>query len=178
VGLGPGRGTVDAPVPGAVAPLSVAGPVPALAPLAAGGAGWRLRGARVRGSRLRLVRLLRARRAPVGLGDLAAARVAVDPALLLAALAAAVPPALTAGQRFGVAYDLGDRALEVRAADGAPIAVSTGRTTRVAAIVHTDPAAVLPLLAGTPAGARVTGDPVAVELLHGWFDRARGVAVR
>jgi hypothetical protein len=44
---------------------AVEGDLAALAPLAAGGAGWRLRDADVRCGRLRLHRLLRARRAPV-----------------------------------------------------------------------------------------------------------------
>ncbi len=181
VALAGGRGWVDpAPAAGPV-DVAVAGDVRTLAPLAAGGAGrWRLRGARVTGSRRRLRALLRARRTRVGLAELAAAGLALDPALLLASLAAATPPHLTRGQSFGVAYDVDGDAHEVRAADGAPLAVTPGRTTRVAAIVHVARPALPAVLAGgapaSPRPATVTGDPVAVALLHGWFDVARGVA--
>jgi hypothetical protein len=177
--LAGGRGTLDAPSPAAPGAFALTGTVAALAPIAAGGAGWRLRGARVRGSRRALLGLLRRRRAPVGLGDLVASGLVLDPALLLHAVAAAVPAALTASQAFGIAYDLGDRVVEVRATDGAPLAVTPGRRTRVAAIVHTEPAALLALLAATPgAAAAVTGDARAVALVHGWFDRARGAVAR
>jgi hypothetical protein len=178
--------------------VAVEGPLVALAPLGAGGAGWRLKGATISGSRRKLRRVVKARRNPVGLADLAAAGVAIHPGLLLSALATAVEPAWTAGHRFAVAYDIdGDGAYTVLAADGQPLllterdpaelpgtpspapAAVLGDPTAPAATVHATAGAILPVLRGAepPAGERavVIGDRRVVEVLHAWFDRARGV---
>ncbi len=86
--------------------LRIAGPAAALAPLAAGGARRRLRGARVEGSRWTLRRLLRTRRDPVSLAALARAGDRLDAGLLLTALARAVDPAWAQGTELSVAYHL------------------------------------------------------------------------
>ena len=79
----------------------LSGPVAALATLGAGGAPRRLGGAvRVNGSRRALRRLLKSRRLPVDLGDLAAAGVVPDPALLMQTLAVAVRPDVDRRQRL------------------------------------------------------------------------------
>jgi len=105
--------------------LRIAGPAAALAPLAAGGAGRRLRGARVEGSRRALRRLLRTRRDPVSLAELARAGDRLDPGLVLTALARAVEPAWAQGTELSVAYHLapGDpvEADDAEAATTAPI---------------------------------------------------------
>ncbi|HEX8086839.1 MAG TPA: hypothetical protein VF529_21305 [Solirubrobacteraceae bacterium] len=190
-----------APGPRQDVDLLVEGPLDVLAPLAAGGAGWRLKGASVRGSRLRLRRLLKARRDPVDLVELGRAGAPVHPGLLLSALAAAVDPEWTRGERFGVAYEIGgDGTWTVRAANGAPLSVghvapggiaggagaaapapgglAEGEAGVDATIVVSAPA-FMPLIAGyqPPPGqtAAVAGDRRVVEVLHEWFDRARGV---
>ena len=155
------------------------GDLAALAPLAAGGARWWLRGVRVREGRRQVWRLARARRSPVTLADLARSSHPPDPGLVLPILAAAVEPAWTAGHAFAVEYLVdGDGGWRVTAADGAPLAVGppTGDAT---ATVRTARAALYPVLAGVtpPAGARVDveGDAAVVHALHRWFDRARGL---
>ena len=156
------------------------GDVAALAPLVAGGAGWLLRGVRVREGRRHVRRLARARRAPVTLADLARSPQPPDPGLVLPALAAAVEPAWTAMQRFSVHYLVdGDGGWRVSADDGAPLAVTHPRG-EASATVRVSRGAMYPLIAGlpAPAGARVDveGDDAAVRRLHAWFDRARGLA--
>lgn len=162
--------------------VRVAGSVAALAPLAAGAAGRWLRGAKVEG-RLRLRRLLRARRAPVTLSDLVARRLLVDPGLVLAALARTIEPAWTKGRRFTVAFvvtgrDAGTHWLTVR--DGEPVTVSReAPVARTDAIVQVAQPAFLPLLArlAPPLGERllVLGDAAAHEQLGRWFDRVQGL---
>lgn len=177
VGAGPGLGD---------ARVHLAGPIAALAPLAAGGARRRLRDVRVEGRKRRLRKLLKARRAPVDLAELVDRRIELSPELALAALAAAVDPAWTAGQRFGVVYALsGGPALEVLVADGEPLRVEPAdreRTEPPAATVSLNRVALLPLLtrATAPSGERalVAGDADAVARLHAWFDRAQGLPER
>ena len=162
------------------------GPLDALAPLAAGGTGWRLKGVRVQGSRWRLRRLVRARRAPVTLVDLGRAGSPVHPGLLLSALAAAVEPSWTRGHRFAVAYAIGgDGTFTVVARDGEPLAVlpeTPPEAGDLAATVIVSAPAFMPLIAGQapPEGERaaVAGDRRMVDVLHAWFDTARGVGAQ
>src|SRR2546423_321608 len=78
VELGGGAARVEPQPPGATPAadieVRVAGPPAVLAPLVAGGAPRRLRGARIHGRRRRLRPLLKARRAPVTLVELAGLR--------------------------------------------------------------------------------------------------------
>ena len=162
------------------------GPLDALAPLAAGGGGRRLKGVSVSGSRRRIRKLLKARRDPVGLLDLGRAGSPVHPGLLLSALAAAVDPVWTRGHRFAVAYAIGgDGTFTVVAADGEPLRVLSGTPAHageLAASVVVSAPAFMPLLAGEPPPpgerASVAGDRRVVDVLHTWFDAARGVATR
>ncbi|HEX2085306.1 MAG TPA: hypothetical protein VHF89_06450, partial [Solirubrobacteraceae bacterium] len=161
----------------------IEGPLDALVPLAAGGTGWRLKGATVRGSRRAVRRLLKARRQPVTLSDLGLGRAGspVHPGLLLAALAAAVDPAWTRGHRFRVVYDIeGDGISTVVAHDGAPLLVHHDDDPDATARVTLSAAAFMPVIAGAapPPGERaaVTGERGAVDTLHAWFDATRGVA--
>jgi hypothetical protein len=164
----------------------VEGRLEALAPLAAGGAGRRLKGVRISGSRRRMRKLVKARRDPVTLVDLGRAGSPVHPGLLLSALAAAVEPAWTRGHRFAVAYAIGgDGTFTVVADDGAPLLVlpDTPREAGdLAATVVVSAPAFMPLIAGDPPPqnetATVVGDRRVVNVLHTWFDAARGVASR
>jgi hypothetical protein len=155
------------------------------AELAAGGAGRRLRGIEVRGSRRRLRVLRRARRRPLELWDLASAGIDVWPGLLLLALAEAIDPRWSVGQRFTIAFEIEQSAegpvsatLHVQVRDGAPLAVSSSAQEPPVATVRLGERAFLCMLAGTPlpVGARilVDGDPGPLELLIDWSDRAQG----
>ncbi|MDQ3739414.1 MAG: hypothetical protein M3389_00590, partial [Actinomycetota bacterium] len=117
----------------------------------------------------------------VTLADLGWAGSPVHPGLLLSALAAAVEPEYTIGHRFAVVYEIGgDGTWTVLAADGAPLRVLPEPAPEPTAIVTVEASAFTPLVAGEalPADERaeVVGDRAAVDLLHGWFDAARGVA--
>jgi hypothetical protein len=182
VELEPGSARVQPdPRPGPVE-ATVRGSLAALAPLAAGDAGWRLGDLRVDGSRRRIRRLLRARRRPVTLADLALVAPPPPPRPLLTALAAVVEPAWTAGHRFGVSYSVAGHGRHTVVVDGGrPLRVlDNGGGHPHAATVEVSPAGLVAVLAGQhpPAGehAEVAGDARALEVLHAWFDRARGVA--
>jgi hypothetical protein len=156
------------------------GRIGALAPLVAGGAGWRLKDVKVRGTnRWRVRRLSRARRTPLTIDALTRnPATAPDPGLVLAALAAAVDPQLTAGHRFGVEYAIANAGhWTVLAEDGRPLVVkpTNGDKAPRAATITADAAALFALLAGHETTATASGDLRAVETLHGWFDRARGL---
>ena len=172
----------DAPGERRAVDFHVDGTLEALAPLAAGGADKRLYGARTKGSRRKLRRLLKAMREPVGLIDLGLAGAPVHPGLLLTALAAAVEPAWTRGHHFAVAYAIaGDGTFTVIAGDGDRLRVTPGSVSaQLEATVNVGVYGLMPLLAGAvpPEGqhATVTGDRRAVEVLHAWFDAARGAA--
>ncbi len=182
VSLHEGLARVERPPASPALPdAAVTGSLAALAPLAAGGASWRLPDLDVSGARRKLRRLAWARRRPVTFGDLAKVTPPPDPRLLLAALAAAVEPAWTLGARFGVAYAFaGDGRWAILAHDGAPLRVVVDDAQDRDATVHAGPHALLALLAGAaqPAArpATVEGDRAAADQLHAWFDRARGVA--
>jgi hypothetical protein len=156
--------------------VCVSGPLAALVPLVAGGAGWRLPGARVQGRR-QLRKLLKARRRPLGLAELAAAGVAPSPGLLLTVLAQAVDPrwtvdrplevdvAATGADRWRVVAD-GRSPLAILPAEGAPPAGAT---------LHTSAGRLPAVLAGTaaPGDAHVEGDVRDLRTLLSWLDRAQ-----
>jgi hypothetical protein len=154
----------------------ISGPLSTLVPLVAGGANRRLSGAHVEGRR-QARRLIKARRAPVGLAELAAKSVTPSPGLLLTVLAKAVRPEWTMGRRLSVdvaaagadrwrLHSSGDGSLAVLPAEGAPPAGATLHTT----------AALLPaVLAGVaqPGQASVEGDVRDLRTLLSWLDRAQ-----
>lgn len=153
----------------------ISGSVGTLAPLVAGGGGRRARGVRIEGTKRPAKKLLR-RRAPVGLGDFALVTPAPAPDLVLGALAAAVDPAWTRGHDFGVAYDVDGERWTVLAAPGEPLRVTGAYDEPHAATVAVTRETLLTVLQGAASGAMVAGDRRAVDVLHAWFDRARGVA--
>jgi hypothetical protein len=151
-----------------------AGPLEKLVPLVTGGTSWRLSGARV-SQRRQLKKLIRARRRPVGLQELAEADVAPSPGLLLTVLARAVDPAWTKGLTVDIAPEQADRwrvaasgvgPVAILPADGAPPAPAT---------LHVSAGRLAAVLAGTagPSDAHVEGDLAAVRTLLSWFDRAQ-----
>jgi O-antigen/teichoic acid export membrane protein len=162
------------------AAVRVSGPVARLAPLGAGGAAWRLGGVRVRGSRRALGRLVRARRAPVDLGDLAAAGIVPDPALLLSALAAGVRPSWVR-RELAVAVDVpGHEPITLVAEPGRGLAVEGAPPSggAVRAVLQTSPAALLALLGRVESregdDAMLTGEDDAMAELLELLDRAQG----
>jgi hypothetical protein len=155
------------------------------AELAAGGAGRRLPGVAVRGSRRRVRALRRARRRPLALWDLASAGIDVWPGLLLLALAEAIDPGWSVGERFTIAFAIeesrpapANATLYVQVCDGAPLAVTSAPRESPAATVRLGERAFMCMLAGAPLpiGERilVDGDPGPLELLIEWADRAQG----
>jgi hypothetical protein len=162
-----GLGTSDA---------RISGPLAALVPLATGGAGRRLGGTRIQGRR-NVRKLIKARRRPLGLDELAAAGVAPSPGLLLTVLARAVQPAWTRGRPLtvDVASEGADRwrviasghgPLAIFPAEGAPPAPAT---------LHTSASRLPAVLAGTAqdGDAHVEGDAGDVRTLLSWLDRAQ-----
>jgi hypothetical protein len=169
-------------LPGSVpADVRVAGPLAALVPLVAGGAGRRLPGTRIDGRR-HLRRLLKARRAPVGLAELAAAEIALSPGLLLTVLARAVEPRWTSRRHpliVDVASEGSDRWRVVASGD-APLAIvpagdGADGTPPASAVLHTSAHRLAAVLAGAaaPGDAHVEGDARDVRTLLSWLDRAQ-----
>ncbi|HEV2820539.1 MAG TPA: hypothetical protein VGW11_08535 [Solirubrobacteraceae bacterium] len=193
VELGGGEASVEPrsqPTPGADGvDFRVAGPVRAVARLATGSTRWRLRGARVEGSRWRLWRLLRALRAPLSLAALARGGERLDPGLVFTLLARAVDRRWTDDHPLAVTYRLtGDHEAvwHVATTGGAPLTVTKGAPDEVPeklchAVVELPEHAFLPLVAREPlpddATATVTGDPAAAARLHAWFDRVQGLPI-
>ncbi|MFI5008873.1 MAG: hypothetical protein ACHQDY_01210 [Solirubrobacterales bacterium] len=156
------------------------------AELAAGGAGRRLPGVRVRGSRRRLRRLLAARRAPLELSDLADADIRVWPGLLLLALAEAIPPEWTVGHSFVLAFVIESpptspsATIYAQARDGAALAVTRVRGEPPLCTVQLSERAFLCMLAGAPLPPAeqvlMNGPEGPLRLLLGWSDRIQGLA--
>jgi hypothetical protein len=154
----------------------VAGPLAALAPLAAGGAARRLPGTSIAGRR-HLRRLLKARRGPLGLAELAAAGVAPSPGLLLTVLGRAVPARWTAGRPLAVdvAVDGADRWRVVASGDAPLLILPSSGDEPAPATLHVAAGRLPAVLAATAAAddAWVEGDPTPVRVLLGWLDRAQ-----
>jgi hypothetical protein len=156
----------------------------AYAELAAGGAGRRLPGLRVDGSRRGLRALRRARRRPLALWDLAEAGIDVWPGLLLLALAEAIDPRWSAARSFTIEFAIDSPAtaarvsVYVQARAGAPLAVTSAPREPPVTIVRISERACTCMLAGAPLPAGecvlVEGDTSALELLIEWVDRAQG----
>jgi hypothetical protein len=154
----------------------ISGSLAALVPLVAGGAARRLPATQIEGRR-RLRRLLKARRTPLGLAELAAAEVVPSPGLLLTVLARAVPASWTQ-QHPPLTVDIASAGsdcwrvtssggpLTILPADGAPPAD---------AVLHTSANRLPAVLAGaaTLGDAYVEGDVDAVKTLLSWLDRAQ-----
>jgi hypothetical protein len=175
VAVRPGAVDIERPPTSSLADARISGALQTLAPMVAGGGAWRAPGVRIEGAKRPARKLLRRRR-PLGLGDFALLADPPAPGLVLAALAAAVDPTWTAGHRFGVQYDLADGGrFTITASDGEPLRLSEGEQPH-AALVTVPENAVLPMLQGASTAATVAGDRRAVDVLHGWFDRARGVS--
>jgi hypothetical protein len=156
----------------------------AVSELAAGSAGRKISGLKVRGSRRRARKLLRASGAPLVLGDVARAGKAIWPGLLLAAVACAIDPGWTEGQQFVVAFEAtGESGMTVclRVNDGNPVEILRPYHGEVSVTVSLSDLALTCLLARAPMPAQETvlidGDPSALEKLIRWSDRAQGLEV-
>jgi hypothetical protein len=168
------RGLVD---------FSLEGSVAAFSELAAGGTSRRHRGLRIRKGRARARELLKARRRPIALADLAAAEVDVWPGLLLLVMAEAIDPSWTTGRRFELAFDIQDAAgviIYIRVCDGEPILVSRTAVGQPIATISLSGHALVCLLAGTQAPAEhrtmVIGDATSVDMFLQWTARAQGLS--
>jgi hypothetical protein len=169
----PDRVRIELPGPGPAA-VRIAGPLAALVPLVAGGAGRRLPGTRIDGRR-HLRRLIKARRAPIGLAELAAADIAPSPGLLLTVLARAVDPRWAVRPlTVDIASEGSDRWRVVASGDG-PLAIVPAGGPASSAVLHTSANCLAAVLAGTaaPGDASVEGDPRDVRTLLSWLDRAQ-----
>lgn len=156
------------------------GPAAAFAALAAGGR-ERPRGIQVSGRRWRARRVLRARREPLALCDLAELGVAVWPGLVLAALAAAVPASWTSGASFTIRWSIAVEPpvdVYVIARDGNPVTVSREPSAGApdASIVLTE-GAFMSLVARVPGiegeSVTVSGDASMLSRFLGWSDRVQ-----
>jgi hypothetical protein len=159
------------------------GPVAAFSELAAGGASRRHRGLRIRKGKRRARGLLKARRRPIALADLATAEVDVWPGLLLLVMAEAIDPSWTTGRRFELAFDIQDASgvvIYIRVCDGEPILVSRTAVGQPVATISLSGHALICLLAGTQAPAEhrtlVTGDATSVDMFLQWTARAQGLS--
>jgi hypothetical protein len=185
-GIAAGAGAAKDPPARERGAFLLEGPAAAFAELAAGGAGRRLEGVRVRGSRRRARRLLAARRAPLELSDLAEADVRVWPGLLLLALAEAIPPEWTVGHGFVLAFAIesppasASVTIYAQVRDGAPLAVTRVRGERPLSTVRLSERAFQCMFAGAPLPlgeqVLVEGSTEPLRLLLGWSDRIQGLA--
>ena len=183
VTLEPGQATISREPRGSV-DFSLEGPVAAFSELAAGGAGRRYPGLRIRKGKRRARRFLKSRRRPVALADLAAVGVDVWPGLLLLAMAEAIDASWTTGRRFELAFEIQDApgvVIYVRACDGEPIRVSRTAVGAPVATISLSGHALTCLLAGTqpPAEDRtlVKGDITSVDVFLQWTARAQGLVL-
>jgi hypothetical protein len=183
VTLEPGQATISREPRGSV-DFSLEGPVAAFSELAAGGAGRRYRGLRMRAGKRRARRFLKTRRRPIALADLATAGIDLWPGLLLLAMAEAIDASWTSGRRFELAFDIQDASgivIYVRVCDGEPIKVSRTAAGQPTATISLSGHALICLLAGTqpPAEDRtlVTGDVTSVDMFLQWTARAQGLSV-
>ncbi len=177
----PDRVRVELPGSGPAA-IRVAGPLAALVPLVAGGAGIagrRLPGTRIEGRR-QLRSLLKSRRAPLGLAELAEAGIAPSPGLLLTVLARAVDPSwIVRPLTVDVASEGSDRWRVVASGNGplaiVPVTEDGAVGPASSAVLHTAPHRLAAVLAGTaaPGDASVEGDVRDVRTLLSWLDRAQ-----
>jgi hypothetical protein len=163
--------------------FSLEGPVAAFSELAAGGTSRRHRGLRIRKGRSRAKGLLKVRREPIALADLASAEVDVWPGLLLLVMAEAIDPSWTTGRRFELAFDIKDASgvvVYIRVSDGEPILVSRTPVGQPIATISLSAHALICLLAGTQAPAEhqamVTGDATSVDMFLQWAARAQGLS--
>lgn len=183
VTLEPGQATISREPRGAV-DFSLEGPVAAFSELAAGGAGRRYPGLRMRKGKRRARHFLKTRRRPIALADLAGVGVDVWPGLLLLAMAEAIDATWTSGRRFELAFEIQDAPgviIYVRACDGEPIRVSRTAVGVPVATISLSGHALTCLLAGTqpPAEDRtlVTGDVTSVDMFLQWTARAQGLTL-
>ena len=158
------------------------GKVADFAELAAGGTGRRLSGLKVRGSRRLARKLTAARRTPLLLSDLVNAGISVWPGLLLQAMAEAIDPAWTQGQRFAIAFEIvagQSVTVYVCVRDGERVSVQPSFESEPPLTVTLSEFALMCLLAGVALPAaeevHVSGESTLLQAFLGWTDRAQGL---
>ncbi|MGH2832718.1 MAG: hypothetical protein ACRDK2_08075, partial [Solirubrobacteraceae bacterium] len=158
------------------------GKVADFAELAAGGTGRRLSGLKVRGSRRLARKLAAARRTPLLISDLVNSGISVWPGLLLQAMAEAIDPAWTQGQRFTIAFEIAagqSVTVYVCVRDGERMSVQPSFESEPPVTVALSEFALMCLLAGVALPAaeqvRVSGESALLQSFLGWTDRAQGL---
>jgi ribonucleoside-diphosphate reductase beta chain len=139
---------------------------------------------RVKGSRLKALRLRAMSGEPPGMGEVARAGGEIDADLLYRALPYLIDPEWTRGHRFTVCYEInGEGSWYVEVHDGEPLRVSTEAPAEgVVATARVDADAYKRMAAGdlSPAEAMqerltdVEGEIYPVTLLGRWIDRSQG----
>jgi hypothetical protein len=182
VAIDSGQAVISREASAAAIDFTLEGSAAAFSELAAGGASRKPAGLRVRKGRRGAKRLLKSRRAPLALSDLAAASIDVWPGLLLLAMAEAIDPTWTRGRRFELAFEIQNApgiVIYVRIRDGEPILVSRSAAKQPVATVSVTGHSLICLLAGAPVApedkALVTGDTTSVEMFLDWAARAQGL---
>ncbi len=153
--------------------------------LAAGGARHRMKGIKVHGSKRQARRLLKARRPPLVLSEVANAGMSVWPGLLLLALGVAIDSEWTRGHKFVVAFAIvGEPSvitIYVHVNDGEPLMVSRTCEQQVSTVVQLSERSLTCLLAAVPIPkdemVLTDGDVQALQTLIAWSDRAQGLGV-
>jgi hypothetical protein len=182
VALESGHAVISREASSAPLDFTLEGSAAAFGELAAGGASRKPAGLRIRKGRRRAKRLIKARRSPIALADLAAEGIDVWPGLLLLVMAEAIDPSWTTGRRFELAFEVEDApgiVIYVRICDGEAIVVSRAASKQPVATVSASSHALTCLLAGMPVPpdhhASVTGDSTSVEMFLQWAARAQGL---
>jgi hypothetical protein len=163
--------------------VTLVGSVAALAPIVGGGAPRRLRGVDVVGSRRRLRKLLKNRRAPVALTDLQRAGITPSAGVLLGLLARGVHPEWVGGSAavdFVVSGAYGGTWRVTTAPGETPrVTVPPPGSARPDATIHVADVSVLALLAALPLppGERllIGGDVDAASAVTGLLARVQGL---
>lgn len=159
------------------------GQAAAFSEFAAGGGGRRMPGLKVRGSKRRARKLLSARKPPIALADIADTGMSIWPGLLLLAIAAAIDPDWTKGQKYTISFEiLGEPSsvtIFVCVNDGAQVLVSRTHEGEVAASAKLSERALTCLFAARPLPAdetiAVEGQASSLEALLSLSDRAQGL---
>jgi hypothetical protein len=144
-----------------------------------------MKGIKVHGSKRQARRLLKARRPPLVLSEVANAGMSVWPGLLLLALGVAIDSEWTRGHKFVVAFAIvGEPSvitIYVHVNDGEPLMVSRTCEQQVSTVVQLSERSLTCLLAAVPIPkdemVLTDGDVQALQTLIAWSDRAQGLGV-
>ncbi len=130
---------------------------------------------RVEGKRKPLSGLVSLVRTPLGLSELHAAGVRLDPAMTFTVLALMIDPKWTTGHRFTVAHrGLAEVVYLKVSGEGRPSVGAQPPLGPVATTIVSDPGALLPVLAGeNPSGVTIRGTQEPLAVLREWVSLAQ-----